>query len=301
LLSIVIPALNSVATISGTLASIFSNRACGETFEVLVVDNGSWDATVDIAKEFPVKVYHCPRRGIGPPRNLGIQKAQGDIVCLTDSDCIVEKDWMVKILHFFDRHPETDGVGGPVFPYPHSQNKIQRLTGKIFVEDQEYPQSLKKVQFGSLSGIIFGSNSAYRRSVLLESGGFVEPGGSNIELALRLAANDKRLFFDPDIKVFHIFPSNLMTVLKQQFRWGAQLTHLKRTHHFDFGVKEIIELPYPLLRASLSLVLPRNIEKKLLHIIELASFELGRIYGYRVRGEKLAFNQENFRARYSHR
>lgn len=292
MLSIVIPTLNSVATISGALSSIFANESCGETFEVLMVDNGSSDATVDLAKRFPVKIYHCPRRGIGPPRNLGIQKAQGDIVCFTDSDCIVEKDWIAKISHFFDRHAEADGVGGPVLSYPCCQNKIQELTGKIFVEDQEYPQSLKKVQAGSLRGVIFGSNSAYKRNALVRSGGFVEPGGSNLELALRLVANGKRLFFDPSIIVYHVFPANLKAVLRQQFRWGAQLTHLKRTHHFDSGVKEIIELPYPLLRTSLSLILPKDIERKLLHTTELTSFELGRIYGYGVR-EKLVSEENN--------
>lgn len=280
-LSVVVPALNSAATISGTLSSIFANEICGEAFEVLVVDNGSWDATLNIAKKFPVKIYHCSRRGIGPPRNLGIQKAQGDIVCFTDSDCIVEEDWVTKISDFLNRHPEADGVGGPVFPYPYGQNKIQELTGTIFVEDQGYPNNIRKVQSGSMNGVIFGSNSAYKRSVLVKCGGFVEPGGSNLELALRLAKSGKTLFFDPSIRVYHIFPGHIETVLKQQFRWGAQLTHLERTHNLGMGATEIIQISYPLLIKSLSQFFSRGgLERKVLHFAQIMSFGLGRINGY---------------------
>lgn len=282
MLSVVIPALNSAATVSGTLSSIFSNEILGETFEVLLVDNGSCDSTVDIARKFPVKIYHCSRKGIGPPRNLGIQKAKGDIVCFTDSDCIVEKTWLSKISNFFKRHSETDGVGGPVLPYSCCQNKIQELTGRIFVEDQGYPRSIKRVQLGSPQGLIFGSNSAYRRSVLAKYGGFVEPGGSNLELSLRLAANGKNLFFDPNIRVYHIFPSSLKAILKQQFRWGMQSTHMKRIHHLDKGGKEIVYISYFPLRRLFPLFFPRDSEKKLLHFTQIASYSLGRIFGLRL-------------------
>lgn len=282
MLSIVVPALNSAATISGTLSSIFSNETCDEEFEVLLVDNGSCDATVDIAKKFPVKIYHCPRKGIGPPRNLGIQKAQGDIICFTDSDCLVEKSWIRKISDFFNRHSEADGVGGSVFPYPYGQNKVQELTGRIFVEDQDYPQNVKKIQFGSTHGIIFGSNSAYKREVLRRFGGFIEPGGSNLELAMRLAAKGKCLFFDPDIRVYHIFPNNLRFIFRQQFRWGAQSTFLKRMHHFDKGAKEFIYIAYFPVRRLLCLVSPQDLEEKLLHFAQLASYSLGRVYGLRL-------------------
>lgn len=281
LLSVVIPALNSAATISSTLTSIFANETCAERFEVLLIDNGSSDATVEIAKKFPVNIYRCSIRGIGPPRNLGIQKAQGDIVCLTDSDCIVEKDWMTTILHFFDRHPETVGVGGPVFPYPHSQNKIQELTGKIFVEDQGYPRSIQKIQAGATNTLIFGSNSAYKRSVLVKSGGFIVPGGSNLELAVRLTAFGMNLFFDPDMRVYHIFPSQINAILKQQFRWGAQLTHLKRMHQLDSGTMEIPQISYSVLRKTLTLLFSGDaFEKKALHVTQQMSYGLGRILGF---------------------
>jgi len=279
MLSVIIPALNSASTISYTLSSIFSNNFSRELFEVLVVDNGSSDETVEIAKRFPVKVHHCSRKGIGPPRNFGVEMAKGEIVCFTDSDCVVEKDWLERIFDFFEQNSEADGVGGPVFPYPSSRNKIQKLTGEIFVEDQGYPKKIKKVRFGSSHGIIFGTNSAYKREALISAGGYSEPGGSNLELSWRLALKGRNLFFNPDIKVYHTFPWDLMSIFKQQFRWGAQSTRMKRIYRVDKGAKDIVYIFYFLIRRLLSLVFPKNFEKKLLHFTQLASYSFGRIYG----------------------
>jgi glycosyltransferase involved in cell wall biosynthesis len=281
MLSVVIPTLNSASTISLTLFSIFSNKFPRELFEVLVVDNGSSDKTVEIAKKYPVKIFHCPKRGIGPPRNLGIKMAEGNIVCFTDSDCVVENDWLKKILDFFDKNPEADGVGGPVFPYPHSQNKIQKLTGELFVEDQGYPNTFKKVQFGSMHGIIYGSNSAYKKEALLSVGGFSEPGGSNLELAWRLVSKRRNLFFNPDLKVYHIFPTNLISIFKQQFRWGTQSTQMRRINYIDKGILELTYIFYfPIKQLLLSFLVPTNMEKKLLRFVQVASYNLGRIYGF---------------------
>lgn len=279
MLSVVIPALNSASTISLTLSSIFSNDFPEGSYEVLVVDNGSSDETVQVAEQYPVKVYHCPKRGIGPPRNLGIKNARGDIVCLTDSDCIVEKQWLKKIDDFFEKHPDADGVGGPVYPYPRSQSKIQKLTGELFVEDQRFPERTKEVQSGSMSGVLFGSNSAYKKEAILLSGGYSEPGGSNLELVWRLASLKRKLFFNPEITVNHIFPAELKSIFRQQFRWGVQSTEMRRTHHVDKGAKEFIYIFYFPVRRFLTLAFHKDLERELLHFFQLVSYSLGRLYG----------------------
>jgi len=280
MLSVVIPTLNSASTISLTLKSIFNNDFPRGLFEVIVVDNGSSDGTVEVARRYPVKVFHCPKRGIGPPRNLGARMAEGDILCFTDSDCIVERDWLRKILSFFEENPEADGVGGPVLPYPCSQNKVQRLTGELFVEDQGYPKEVTKVKFGSTHGIIFGANSAYKKKALLSVGGYSEPGGSNLELAWRLILKGWNLFFNPEIRVYHIFPTSLKSIIKQQFRWGAQSTEMKIIYKLDKGLKELIYIIYFPLRQFIYIFYPREFEKKILHLFQLVSFNLGRIYGF---------------------
>ena len=292
MISVVIPALNSASTISSTLSSIFSNGLPRDSFEVLVVDNGSSDNTVQIASRYPVKMHHCPRKGIGVARNLGIQKAEGNIVCFTDSDCIVESDWLEKISSFFEENLGADGVGGPVFPYLDNQNKVQKLTGKLFVEDQGYPKKVTKIEHGSFNGMIFGSNCAYKRIALTLAGCFCEPGGSNLELVLRLVRMKRNLFFNPLIKAWHIFPWSLKGVIKQQFRWGSQLTHMQRINGLgENNLKEIGMIPYFTARRLLSFFSSRNPEEETLHLVQLTTFNLGRIHGYAEHGSILVQNK----------
>ncbi len=278
MISVIIPALNSANTIRKTLSSLFLGENPQKPFEVLVVDNGSTDGTLEIVKEFSVRVCSCRKRGIGFARNLGIKKAKGKILCFLDSDCIVEKDWLVRILSFFENHPRTDGVGGPVLPYSYYWNKIQKLTGEIFVEDQGFPTVQKKVEFGEFKGVFFGTNCAYRQEVFVSMGGYEEPGGNSPELSWRLASNGKLLFFDPSIKVYHVFSWNLRELFKQHFRWGLQMTQLRRKHRL-FQFREIILVFYFVVRSMLSLLSFKRLSKKLLRFTQLVAFSLGRIGG----------------------
>jgi glycosyltransferase involved in cell wall biosynthesis len=280
LLSIIIPALNSATTISRTLSSIFSNSISNDSFEVLVIDNGSTDNTIKIAKTYDVKVYHCEPKGIGPPRNLGIKKAKGNIICFTDSDCIVTNSWLPKIDKFFKLNPQADGIGGPTLPYPFSQNRLQELTGKIFVDEQNYSKTTKKLQFGTSSPFLFGSNSAYKKEALLEVGGFPEPGGSSLELSWKLMTAERNLFFDPDLHVFHVFPSNLRSLFKMYFRWGSQYTVMQKRFRGNTATLYGVACSgYGIARILLSLVSPRNSTEKMLQLNQAIVYFLGRLQG----------------------
>lgn len=278
MLSVVIPALNSGKTISKTLSSIFSTELPPECFEVLVIDNGSVDDTVEKAKNYPVKMFYCTIRGIGTSRNLGIRKARGEIVCFTDSDCVVERDWLEKISRFFEANPETDGVGGPVLPYIKGVNNVQRNSGEIFVEAQGYPKERTKVQFGVFNGVLFGTNAAYRKAALVSVGGFPEPSGNSPDLSWRLVSHQRLLYFDPSIRVFHMFPWTLRGVFKQQFRWGARMSSL-RIRHNVFKLREVILIWYSPVKLLLFLLHIGNFSKKILSFVQSMIFSFGFIKG----------------------
>jgi glycosyltransferase involved in cell wall biosynthesis len=85
--SVVIPCLNEEAAVGSVVADAWSGiERSGRTGEVIVVDNGSTDRSVDIAEEAGARVVHEPRRGYGSAYLRGLQEAQGDYIVMADAD-----------------------------------------------------------------------------------------------------------------------------------------------------------------------------------------------------------------------
>lgn len=107
--TVVIPALNAADTIGEQLAAL-ARQQSAPAFEVIVVDNGSTDATADVALSFatatmPVRVVHEVKRGINNARNAGIGAAADGVVLLCDADDRVDPMWVAAMSAAIDdRH-----------------------------------------------------------------------------------------------------------------------------------------------------------------------------------------------------
>lgn len=284
LLSVVIPALNSEATIGHTLSSIFSSRLHRSDLEVILVDNGSTDNTVEVAKRYPVKIHSCAKRGQGAARNFGVTKARGEIICFTDSDVVVTEDWLERILNFFRSHPYADGVGGPIFaPLRGHANDLQRLGGELYAKTHDFPAYMMKCEFRKKRNALYSANCAYRRNVLVSSGGFDESGldAIDIDLCWKLIQRGRHLIFDPELKVFHLgFPSSLKSVFKEQFRWGESEARLKMRYPDSPGLRRKILPYYSLLLSFLCLFYSKRKTMSLLHLFETCAFNCGFVSAY---------------------
>lgn len=88
MISVVIPVYNSEKTLAQTLSSVASQTYAA--FEVIIVDNGSDDLSMEIAREFTAdprfRIIHCPARGVSNARNAGIEAAGGQYVFFLDAD-----------------------------------------------------------------------------------------------------------------------------------------------------------------------------------------------------------------------
>jgi cellulose synthase/poly-beta-1,6-N-acetylglucosamine synthase-like glycosyltransferase len=289
LLSVVIPTLNSDETLGYALSSLFLNDFQRDRYEVIIVDGGSRDKTLDVCRRFPVEVLSCPRKGWSAALNVGVENANGDIVCITNADVIVPSDWLRKIWEFFRDNPHVDGVGGPILAPRFCRNRIQRFESDIFFEDQGFPVKLTRTQYMKMwgGGLISGPNHAYTTETLLHSGGFNESlmSYSDIDLTWRLVKMRKHLVFNPEIKIIDLgSPYTMRGVFRQQFRWGKGRGELTKIHRADRAMDDLkAELlsSIQLLKTALLLFSPTSFPKtkQLLRCVNRVSFQLGRIYG----------------------
>ncbi|HWF40001.1 MAG TPA: glycosyltransferase [Candidatus Acidoferrales bacterium] len=175
--SVVINTFNRCASLATTLAAL--RRQKYSHFEVIVVNGPSTDGTSALleCQRDSLRVGTCSERNLSVSRNVGIAMAAGDLVAFIDDDGVPDENWLADAVAAFDRE-EIAGVGG--FVYDHTGYRLQyrysfadRLGRGIFnIEkpmDEEfcYPGS-------SIYPYLQGTNAIFRRSALLEIGGFDE-------------------------------------------------------------------------------------------------------------------------------
>ena len=113
LVSIVIPVYNEEEAIAGDLDLIKQTMdATGREYEIIVVNDGSTDKSVDIISSRPwVKLLHHERnRGNGAARTTGMRAAQGDIIVMTDGDGTYPNQDMPKLLEYMAQYDMVIGA-----------------------------------------------------------------------------------------------------------------------------------------------------------------------------------------------
>ncbi len=112
--SVMIPVYNGEKTLKQCIASVLNQSY--KNYEVIVVDNNSTDETEEIIKKFhklnpKVKYIFEEKIGRSAARNAGIKSSVGKIVVMTDSDCVVSKNWIEKIIRPIVYENETAVMG----------------------------------------------------------------------------------------------------------------------------------------------------------------------------------------------
>jgi len=245
--SIIIPAYNSEKTIAQAVRAALA-QDCAEDFEVIVVDDGSGDATAGIVKSFErVRYFYQKNSGPAAARNFGAREAKGEIIFFTDSDCIPHADWARYILpHFSDEKTAavagSYGIANPAGPLAVGvHQEIRYRHAKLL------PRFIRA--FGSY-------NVAIRRQVFCEAGGFSEgyrhASGEDNDLSYRILNTGRKIRFEPSALVDHFHPVEVRRYLWEQFRhgfWRARmyLDHPRMAKGDDYTFwKDALEVPLSL-------------------------------------------------------
>ena len=102
--SIIIPVYNVEKYLRKCLNSVFSQNY--KNYEVIVVNDGTKDNSMDIVKDYPVKVINQKNQGLSVARNNGVKKATGEYILFLDSDDYIEKGLLEAIDKSLDNKPD---------------------------------------------------------------------------------------------------------------------------------------------------------------------------------------------------
>jgi glycosyltransferase involved in cell wall biosynthesis len=215
LVSVVIPVYNGADTLATCLAAVRRQTRAPESYEVIVVDDGSTDGSGDIAEQWGVRVIRQVHLGAAAARNAGIGEARGDVVLFTDADCEPATDWIEQMAGVFG----DPGIAGAKGAYRTRQRGLVARFVQLEYQDR-YDRTLAQ----SAIDFVDTYAAAYRRRVLLEAGGFDEslPGAAveDVDLSYRLAARGHRLVFNPRAIVYHRHPWTLLQYIRRKASYG---------------------------------------------------------------------------------
>ena len=224
--SVIIPAYNSEKTITPCLESALNQDMPKDEYEVTLIDDGSTDNTRKIAKTFAVNIVPQKNQGPAVARNNGAEKARGDILIFTDSDCELERDFVEKITAPIIQNPEIVGVQGS---YKTKQKEF--IARFVQVEIETRYQKMAKKRFTDFIGTYA---AAYRKDVFRNFGGFDTgfplASGEDAEFSYKLQSSGCKLVFEPQASVYHLHPSNLISYMRIKFFRGYWRIRLYKKH-----------------------------------------------------------------------
>ncbi|MFW6162477.1 MAG: sugar transferase [Planctomycetota bacterium] len=225
MISVVVPAYDAAGTLGRCLRALSRQTVDRDRYEVIVVDDGSTDATADVARAHGVRVVRQENAGPAAARNRGAREARGELLLFTDADCAPARDWIERLSAPFS-DPEVVGAKGVY-------RTRQRSLVARFVQ-LEYEGKYARMARQEQVDFIDTYSAAYRRDVFLANGGFetLFPTASveDQELSFRLARKGYRLVFVPDAVVTHVHDVTPLQYARRKLNIGTWKALLLRWH-----------------------------------------------------------------------
>lgn len=239
MISIVIPTFNRWQSLVRTLESIEQQDVIDDNFEVIVVDDGSADGTGKYVEDFrrttkiTLKYYYQHRAGPGKARNLGVEKAEGDIILFCGDDTIFDRD-MLSQHDISHKIPGTDAVLGLVLwnkeIAPNDFMNFLAPCGPLF-----HFNTIKNINDARFSHF-YTANISLKRKWLIEEK-FDESLKyavfDDIDLGLRLEKKNFKITYNKHAIVYHLHYYTPELFYQRMIRAGESFAVLKEKYKND--------------------------------------------------------------------
>ena len=247
--TLVIPARDAMRAIGDCLDAAIAvrDRAGSRLARVILVDDGSKDATVAEAERRGIEVLRSGGRGAGAARNQGFRAATTELVWFVDSDCVSAPDALERLLpHLDDR--AVGGVGGTYGIAP-GATLLERLIHEEIM--------VRHARMSADTNFLATYNVLYRRAVLDALDGFDERylKGQDAEFAFRVLEAGHRLRFERASVVRHFHADRLsryLRVQRGQGYWRVALHLEHRGHAGGDSYSSLLDHVQPFAAAALA-------------------------------------------------
>lgn len=223
------------------LKSLTNQTINREKYEIIVIENGT-NILKNISNLFEVTYLNLSQASMPAARNVGLDVANGEIVLFTDADCVVNANWVKKIVECFDTSPiELAGIGGPIKRY----NPLTHVEyyGSNLVNGQNSPNYLPILPLPYIAT----ANAAFKRKRLIEVGGFDETllSGNDVDICYKLGLRGYNLDICPSPIVYHENRKTIQQHFTRFFKYSVYQCLLFKKYQ-KISNKKLILNTYPL-------------------------------------------------------
>ena len=221
--TVVVPAFNEEENISMTAQSVLGLMYPQDRLQLIVVNDGSTDATLLRIHEFAlthadrnIVVINQQNHGKYEALNKALARATGEFFVCLDADSLVERDALRKMLPYFTS--EKVGVVIPMLKVANPKNLLQKIQWYEYLINKFYNKMISRL---NCLHVAPGPFSVYRAAVLRKLGGFRKGHNTeDLEIALRLQKHHYELIQMTEAEVTTIAPHNLKELYAQRNRWN---------------------------------------------------------------------------------
>lgn len=234
--SVIIPAYNEEKTIEKTIDSVINLDYPKSLLEIIVVDDGSKDKTLELARKYEEKgviVLSKKNGGKGSAMNYALKHATGEFAVSLDSDSFVEPDVLKKMLVYFEDEKVMAVTSGMKAYNP------KTVLEKVQAIEYMFAIFLRKI-FSFLNALTVapGPFTVFRASVFEKVGFFDEHNiTEDMEIALRIQSANYKIESSPDSLVYTKVPTSIFALIRQRIRWNRGYLHNLYNYKHMFSPK----------------------------------------------------------------
>jgi glycosyltransferase involved in cell wall biosynthesis len=208
-ITIIIPTKNEETRLHNCLTAIKNLDYSSDLIEIIIIDNGSIDSTVEIAHSFGARVYIKPGLKVSGLRNVGATYSNGEVLCFVDADVIVSKGWLNAALKHLSA-PDIGCITG-IINIPQKATWVERT----WALNRKVEKDFFEVKWASSMNMIISKDT------FMKVGGFSESivTGEDVEFSDRLRRSGYKNFFDIGVSVVHVGEAKTLKTFIKKERW----------------------------------------------------------------------------------